>query len=319
VFVAVIGFLVAVGLYGAPVGADSAPTPAPAGRLCFDTRAAAEVSVRGTRFVDGQGREVVLRGFNVSGEVKLEENGGLPFASTEDARKSARALRSLAGGNAVRFLLSWAHAEPDPGRVDHGYLARATQQMQAFLDAGLRVNLPNVARLVGSGQYGMLVWRSGATSGRTVRHTFGATSGASYAPTEADAPTELHLPRSFDPATTTVVSDLGTVTGPPAYTAHGHTADHPVATAPEAGDTVSTGAPGTAADTGDTSDAGATSDAAATGDAGARRLLLSVPPGSCPGTLHYALVSDGTAAPSAELRAAAQKELTEWAARSGFS
>ncbi|MGP3981437.1 cellulase family glycosylhydrolase [Streptomyces sp. KR80] len=640
----VVALLAATGLYGAASGAETGS--AGTSPLWFDNRAAAEVSVQGTRFVDGHGREVVLRGFNVSGEVKLEENHGLPFASTADARKSARALRELAGGNSVRFLLSWAHAEPEPGRVDQAYLAKATEQMQVFLDAGLRVypdfhqdlfsrhlfnkdswysgdgapkwvveaggygkefcgicvhwgqnitqnkavmdasrdfwhnrvvstaagrlgiqdafldsaqktmsyirqhlsadqfarvvgfdpynepyagtydkdqksraweqdvlwpfyerfrsrmdaagwqdkpafvepnmfwnsnldfarqegglldagklgpryvfnthfydqkaisgifmpgkaqdgqnsgdfakvrdraaatntaavvsefghplngsvadkaptvlkamyqgldsrlsgrnwwtktadsgpvlsstqwqwdiysgrhhelmndnpdkvltegdawndedlssvglnesgetvlrqdarlidrlypsavqgrtlaftyedrsrdgdktltwdripdSLPNVGRLVGSGQYGVLVWRSGATTdGRT----------------GADVPTELHLPRSFDPARTVVISDLGTVTGPPAYTAQGRTADHPIATAPEAGDTGGTG--GTAA----------------------RRLLLSVPAGS--GTLHYALVSDGTAAPSAELRAAAQKELTQWAARSGF-
>ncbi|MGP3950610.1 cellulase family glycosylhydrolase [Streptomyces sp. 7N604] len=663
IFGVVLGLLAAAGAYGAPAGAASdsgsgafasaagsrpASAHAAAGPLWFDTRAAGEVSVQGTRFVDGYGREVVLRGFNVSGEAKLEENGGLPFASTDDARTSARALRNLAGGNAVRFLLSWAHAQPEPGRVDDAYLARATEQMQVFLDAGLRVfpdfhqdlfsrhlfnkdswytgdgapkwvvkaggygkefcgicfhwgqnitqnkpvmdasrdfwhnrvlatdagsfgvqdafldtaqkamtyvaqhltadqfarvvgfdpynepyagtyddgqdsrswerdvlwpfyerfrsrmdaagwrdkpafvepnlfwnsnldfarqegglsdtggklgpryvfnthfydqkaisgifmpgkaqdgqysgdfgavrerssatdtpavvsefghplsgnvadkaptvlkamyqalesrlsgrnwwkqtarsgpvlsstqwhwdiysgrhhevmndnpdkvlteadawndedlssvelgdsgepvlrqdarlidrlypsavagrtlaftyedrsrdggktltwdripgDLPNVARLVGSGQYGMLVWRSGGDG-------------------TANAPTELHLPRGWDPAATTVVSDLGTATGQPPYTAHGHTADHPIAAAPEAGAGSAIG------DTG--------------GSPNARRLLLSAPP-SGSGDLHFALVSDGTAAPSAELRAAARKELIQWAARSGF-
>lgn len=56
-------------------------------------------------------------------------------------------------------------------------------------------SLPNVARLVGSGQYGLLVWRSDG--------------GA--------APTELHLPASFPAASTTVVSDLGAAAGLPAY------------------------------------------------------------------------------------------------------
>ncbi|MFH8808787.1 cellulase family glycosylhydrolase, partial [Streptomyces hygroscopicus] len=128
-------------------------------------------------------------------------------------------------------------------------------------------SLPNVAELTGSGRYGMLVWRSGGGT---------------------DAPTELRLPRDFDPARTTVVSDLGAVTGPPAYTAHGHTADHPIATA---------------------ADPGAT---------GARRLLLSAPAGEGAGTLHYALIADGTTAPSAELRAAARSQLARWAADAGF-
>lgn len=620
--------LAAAAAPGTPAAAAEAPW--------FDGRAADQVTVDGTRFADGHGREVVLRGFNVSGETKLEENGGLPFASTADARTSAAAMRNLTGANAVRFLLSWAHAEPEPGQVDTGYLEKATAQMKAFLDAGIRVfpdfhqdlysarlfdkdswysgdgapkwvidaggypkescgicvhwgqnitqnqavrdatrdfwrnralttgagtvrvqdafldtagttmtylarhltddqftrvvgfdplnepyagayddgqnsrtweksvlwpfyekfrarmdaagwqdkpafvepnmfwnsnldfqrqegglldagkpgpdyvfnthyydqkaisgifmpgkaadgqyagdfgalrdrstaldlpavmsefghpltgftsdkaptvvkgmyqaldsrlpgatwwtrpaasgavlsstqwqwdiysgrhheamngntgkvltegdawngedlsavrlddsgnaglrqdarlldrlypravagrtlaftfedrardgsttlnwnrvpgSLPNVAKLTGSGRYGMLVWRS---DGGT------------------EAPTELRLPRDFDPARTTVVSDLGTVTGPPAYTAHGHTADHPIATAAEPGGT------------------------------DARRLVLSAPADTGTGTLHYALIADGTAAPSAELRAAAQRELTAWAADAGF-
>nr|WP_316959551.1 cellulase family glycosylhydrolase [Streptomyces sp. TRM68367] len=125
-----------VGAYGVSNSADAAPVKKDG--LWFDDLAA-EVSVDGTRFVDGHGREVVLRGFNVSGEVKLEENGGLPFASTADARKSAKALREMAGANSVRFLLSWAKANPEPGKVDEKYLAAATAQIKAFLDAGLRV------------------------------------------------------------------------------------------------------------------------------------------------------------------------------------
>ncbi len=97
------------------------------------------LTVSNGRFTDGQGREVVLRGYNVSGETKLEENKGLPFASVADAKKSATALRALGGGNSVRFLLSWAHAEPARGQVDTAYLAAATDQMRAFLDAGIRV------------------------------------------------------------------------------------------------------------------------------------------------------------------------------------
>lgn len=81
----------------------------------------------------------MLRGYNVSGETKLEENNGLPFASVADAKKSATALRALGGGNTVRFLLSWAQAEPVRGQVDTTYLAAATAQIGAFLDAGIRV------------------------------------------------------------------------------------------------------------------------------------------------------------------------------------
>ncbi|WP_406302042.1 cellulase family glycosylhydrolase [Streptomyces sp. NBC_00885] len=119
-------------------GATSAAA-APPGSLWFDEQAAAAFTVDHGRFTDGLGREVVLRGYNVSGETKLEENGGLPFASVADAEKSATALRTLGGGNSVRFLLSWAHAEPVRGQVDSAYLAAVTAQMRAFLAAGIRV------------------------------------------------------------------------------------------------------------------------------------------------------------------------------------
>ncbi|MFD9223116.1 endoglycosylceramidase [Streptomyces sp. NPDC060064] len=124
---------------GAPsAAAPSAAAPLP-GSLWFDEQAAAAFTVDHGRFTDGLGREVVLRGYNVSGETKLEENGGLPFASVADAEKSATALRALGGGNSARFLLSWAHAEPVRGQVDRAYLAAATAQMRAFLKAGVRV------------------------------------------------------------------------------------------------------------------------------------------------------------------------------------
>ncbi|MFC8427780.1 endoglycosylceramidase [Streptomyces sp. NPDC057253] len=117
-------------------GTPSASAATIADSLSFDGTA---LTVANGRFVDAAGREVVLRGYNVSGETKLAENKGLPFASVADAKKSASALRALGGGNSVRFLLSWAYAEPVKGQVDTTYLADATAQMRAFLDAGIRV------------------------------------------------------------------------------------------------------------------------------------------------------------------------------------
>jgi hypothetical protein len=68
--------------------------------------------------------------------------------------------------------------------------------------------MPAVRALVGTGQFGVLVWRGNGVA----------------------APTELHLPSSFPPASTTVVSDLGAVTGLPSYTGA-----EPIAAAPEPG------------------------------------------------------------------------------------
>ncbi|WAZ25904.1 glycoside hydrolase family 5 protein [Streptomyces cinnabarinus] len=130
VLVLLLGLLTVAG----PRPATAAPTLPDS--LWFDETA---LTVRNGRFTDGHGREVVLRGYNVSGETKLAENRGLPFASVADARKSATALRALGGGNTVRFLLSWAYAEPVRGQVDTAYLSAATAQIGAFLDAGIRV------------------------------------------------------------------------------------------------------------------------------------------------------------------------------------
>ncbi len=116
-------------------------------------------------------------------------------------------------------------------------------------------SLPNVRRLVGQGQYGLLLWRSDG----------------------GPAPTELHLPASFPAASTTVVSDLGTVHAPPAYAATA-----PVGVAEEPGGT------------------------------GSRRLLLTARDS---GVLHYALVTNGATAPPADLLAAAGSELAAWAAK----
>ncbi len=100
-----------------------------------------ELRVSGGVFRDEHGREVVLRGFNVSGTAKLAEHRGLPFATTADARRSAELMKRLTGANAVRFLLTWAWIEPQRGRIDHGYLGRMTEQLRAFTGQGIRVYL----------------------------------------------------------------------------------------------------------------------------------------------------------------------------------
>ncbi|MFD5826000.1 cellulase family glycosylhydrolase [Lentzea sp. NPDC060358] len=100
-----------------------------------------ELRVSGGVFRDEHGREVVLRGFNVSGTAKLAENRGLPFATVADARKSAQAMQQLTGANAVRFLLTWAWIEPRRGQIDHAYLDGVTAQLRAFTALGIRVYL----------------------------------------------------------------------------------------------------------------------------------------------------------------------------------
>lgn len=111
-------------------------TVAASARWWFDEAA---VTVANGAFRDEHGREVTLRGFNVSGSAKLAENRGLPFATVAEARRSATAMQSLTGSNAVRFLVTWAWVEPQPGQIDHAYLGQVTEQIKAFTDLGIRV------------------------------------------------------------------------------------------------------------------------------------------------------------------------------------
>jgi cellulase (glycosyl hydrolase family 5) len=138
----VIGLAVAAGTAtaaGGTVAAAATPATQRFDEQWFDTPASATLTVTANGFVDGYGRQVVLRGFNVSGEAKLAENAGLPFADVADARASAAAMRQQTGANAIRFLLTWAYIEPQPNQIDYTYLANVTAQMQPFLEDGIDV------------------------------------------------------------------------------------------------------------------------------------------------------------------------------------
>ncbi|MFC5745252.1 cellulase family glycosylhydrolase [Actinomadura rugatobispora] len=136
-------------------------TPAPA--LAAQEQGTVVVSPQGGRWVfrDGDGREVTLRGFNVSGSTKLYENGLLPFRGTADAARSAQAMRDLTGANAIRFLISWEGVQPAPDRIDHAYLDRAAAQIRAFTDRGFRVLLDYHQDLYSSHLFNAGSWYTG--------------------------------------------------------------------------------------------------------------------------------------------------------------
>lgn len=112
-------------------------------------------------FRDDAGREVTLRGFNVSGSTKLYENNLLPFRSTADAAKSAQAMRDLTGANAIRFLISWEGVQPAPDRIDYAYLDRAIAQIRAFTDRGFHVLLDYHQDLYSSHLFNSGSWYTG--------------------------------------------------------------------------------------------------------------------------------------------------------------
>lgn len=101
----------------------------------------AVAAVATSGLIDQYGREVTLRGFNVSGSGKLHESGLLPFRSTADAGTSAAAMRDLTGANAIRFTISWEGVQPAANRIDTAYLDRAAAQIQQFTSRGIRVLL----------------------------------------------------------------------------------------------------------------------------------------------------------------------------------
>jgi hypothetical protein len=90
-------------------------------------------------FVDGLGREVSLRGFNVSGEVKLAENGFQPFDNVDDAKASFDLLGPKTGSNMVRYTVAWEGIHPQPGVIDYAYLDNAISYMRQAINNDIYV------------------------------------------------------------------------------------------------------------------------------------------------------------------------------------
>jgi hypothetical protein len=206
-------------------------------------------SGRHSELMNGNASKVETSGDAWNGEdfssVSLDDSGVAGLR--QDTRLLDRAYPSATAGHALAFTYE--------DRSGNGSSSTLTWNP-------VPSTLPSTAALVGSSSYGVLVWRSNGST----------------------APTELHLPAAFSTSTTTVVSDLGTVSGLPSYTSATAT---PIAVAAE------------------------------TGGAGSRRLLLSTP-ASDSGKLHFALVARTSATVSASVRAAAQSELASWASAAGF-
>ena len=112
-------------------------------------------------FTDPLGREILLRGFAVSGSTKLAESGFLPFRSTADAARSFEKMKQDTGAGVVRFQISWEGVEPSPGVIDRAYLGRAADQIKEATSRGIRVIVEYHSDLASRGLFRPDSWFTG--------------------------------------------------------------------------------------------------------------------------------------------------------------
>ncbi|HUC04377.1 MAG TPA: cellulase family glycosylhydrolase [Acidimicrobiales bacterium] len=116
-------WLAAAGLWAGPVAAAGATTPG------------AGYSTHGLWITDASGRDLFLRGVDVTGAEDTPTADPLPYGPADFA-----AIRA-SGATVVRLPIAWAMIEPSPGHLDPGAIARAVQIVQWAGDAGLHVVL----------------------------------------------------------------------------------------------------------------------------------------------------------------------------------
>jgi endoglycosylceramidase len=83
------------------------------------------------QIVDGSGRKVLLRGFNVDALVSYPKSPPAPL-DEEDAT-----LMQRAGFDVVRLGIDWSQLEPQRGRIDRTYLERVATMVDLLNRHGL--------------------------------------------------------------------------------------------------------------------------------------------------------------------------------------
>jgi aryl-phospho-beta-D-glucosidase BglC (GH1 family) len=100
------------------------------------------------QIVDGSGRKVLLRGFNVDALVSYPHSPPAPLDEMDAT------LMQRAGFDVVRLGIDWAQLEPERGRVDRTYLERVATTVDMLNRHGLYVVLDMHFRLGWSPHFG---------------------------------------------------------------------------------------------------------------------------------------------------------------------
>jgi endoglycosylceramidase len=93
-----------------------------------------QISVKGTTFIDSNGRQVILSGINY-----VEKNANVNYITKDSAATFAK-FRNW-GFNCIRLGVIWDGVEPEPGKYDEKYLDKLQEQVNWATQNGLYVML----------------------------------------------------------------------------------------------------------------------------------------------------------------------------------
>ncbi len=83
----------------------------------------ATITVKGDKFTDDQGREIILNGINIVSKDKAE---GYIFQSGPELYENLQKW----GVNCIRFIIIWDRLEPEPGVYNEDYLKEIDERIQ---------------------------------------------------------------------------------------------------------------------------------------------------------------------------------------------